>query len=151
MTKAKETDFAELAKRVLLQSYAPASVITNLQGNILYVHGETGRYLRPAPGQATLNVVEMAHEELQLELRAAVHHAVSHATPTLRRTLSVKADGDIQALSFSVRRLRDPDAGEGLLLVSFQEVVGAAPGKPARRKRVAGSAARHIEELERDL
>lgn len=151
MTKAKETDFAELAKRVLLQSYAPASVITDLKGNILYVHGETGRYLRPAPGQATLNVVEMAHEELQLELRAAVHHAVSHETPTLSRKLSIKTDGDIQTLSFSVRPLRDPDAGEGLLLVSFQEVVDAAPGKPARRTRVAGSAARHVEELERDL
>jgi two-component system CheB/CheR fusion protein len=96
-------------------------------------------------------VVEMAHAELQLELRAAVHSAVSHETPTLSRKLSIKTEGDIQTLSFSVRPLRGPDAGEGLLLVSFQEVAGAAPGKPARRKRVAGSAARHIEELEREL
>jgi two-component system CheB/CheR fusion protein len=163
MKKAKETNFAELAKRMLLQSYAPASVMTDLKGNILYVHGETGRYLRPAPGQATLNVVEMAHEELQLELRVAVHSAVSRGAPTLSRELSIKTNGDSQTVSFSVRRLRDPDAGEGLLLVSFQDVARAAPaksargkraapGKSTRGKRAAGSVdARHIEELERDL
>ena len=61
----KETPFAELTKRVLLQSYAPASVVTDLKGNILYVHGDTGKYLRPAPGQATLNVGEMARDSLR--------------------------------------------------------------------------------------
>ncbi|HLB78391.1 MAG TPA: CheR family methyltransferase, partial [Candidatus Dormibacteraeota bacterium] len=67
--RKKATNFAELTQRALLQSYAPASVVTDLRGNIFYVHGETGKYLRPAPGQATLNVVEMAREGLQLELR----------------------------------------------------------------------------------
>ena len=90
MKKAKETNFAELTKRVLLQSYAPASVVTDLKGNILYVHGETGKYLRPAPGQATLNVVDMARDDLQPELRAAVHSAASHGTPTLSRELPVE-------------------------------------------------------------
>lgn len=69
MNKAKEINFDDLTRRVLLQSYAPASVVTDLKGNILYVYGDTGRFLVPAPGQATLNVVEMAREGLQLDLR----------------------------------------------------------------------------------
>jgi len=149
---ANETHFAELTRRVLLQSYAPASVVTDLKGTILYVHGETGKYLRPAPGQATLNVVEMARDDLQLELRAALHSAAKPGAPTLSRELSVNSDGDIQPMSFSVRPLLDLDAGEGLLLISFQDVARAVPGKPARGKRAAGSVdARRIEELERDL
>ncbi|MBI5658648.1 MAG: SAM-dependent methyltransferase, partial [Nitrosomonadales bacterium] len=76
--KTKETNVADLTRRVLRQSYAPAAVVTDVKGNILFVHGETGKYLRPAPGQATLNVVEMAGEGLQLELRAAMLAAVSH-------------------------------------------------------------------------
>ena len=71
-TKIKETNFAELTRRALLQSYAPASVVTNVKGDILFVHGDTGKYLRPAPGQPSLNVVEMAREGLQMELRAAI-------------------------------------------------------------------------------
>ena len=119
MQKAKEVNFAELTRRVLLQSYAPASVVTDLKGNIRFVHGDTGRYLRAAPGQATLNVVEMAREGLQLELRAAVM-AASQGTPTLNRAVSVRTNGDFHGVGFSVRPLAEPDAGEELITVNTE-------------------------------
>ncbi|MDP1773277.1 MAG: protein-glutamate O-methyltransferase CheR [Methylobacter sp.] len=72
---ARETNLAELTRRMLLQFYAPASVVSDLKGNILYIYGETGKYLRPAPGHATLNMIEMAREGLQLELRSAIQNA----------------------------------------------------------------------------
>ena len=155
MQKAKEVNFAELTRRVLLQSYAPASVVTDLKGNIRFVHGDTGRYLRAAPGQATLNVVEMAREGLQLELRAAVM-AASQGTPTLNRAVSVRTNGDFHGVGFSVRPLAEPDAGEELLLVSFQEQPptsgGAATPPPKARKRTAASEERaRVQELEREL
>ena len=59
---ARETNYAELTSRVLLDIYAPAAVITDEKGTIIYVHGDTGRYLRPAPGQASLNIVEMVRD-----------------------------------------------------------------------------------------
>lgn len=46
--KKPETINYELTKRMLLQIFAPASVVTDVNGNILFVHGDTGRYLRPA-------------------------------------------------------------------------------------------------------
>jgi two-component system CheB/CheR fusion protein len=150
--KAKETNFAELTRRALLLSFAPASVVSDGEGNILYVHGETGKYLRPAPGQASLNLVDMAREGLQLELRTALHAAATQGTPTLGRELSVKTNGDFQAISLSVRPLPDADSDRGLLLVSFQDLAPHAAEKPARRRRHAGSEEnRRIGELERDL
>lgn len=155
--KTRETNFAELAKQFLLRSYAPASVVTELNGNILYVHGETGKYLRPAPGQPTLNVVDMARKGLQLELRAAIHYAASQGAPTLNREPSIKSNGDSQHMSFSVQPLPETGTGESLLLVSFHDLPGAASGqaasaKPARGKRLSGSLAeQRIAELEREL
>ena len=156
MKKAIETNFAELAKRALLQSYAPASVVTDLKGNILYVHGETGKYLRPAPGQATLNAIDMAHEGLQLELRTAVGRAANHGEPTLGREVSFGANNDLHRVSLSVHPLHDAEAGEGLLLLSFQdsqvETSGKKGVKPVSGKRTSGAlAAVRIEELERNL
>ncbi|MBI5626696.1 MAG: PAS domain-containing protein [Nitrosomonadales bacterium] len=155
--KLKETNFAELTRRVLLQSYAPASVVTDLKGNILFVHGDTGKYLRPAPGQATLNVVEMAREGLQLELRAALNSA-GQGAPVPNREVPVKTNGDSQIVSLSLRPLSDPEAGEKLLLVSFQDVAQPMPGKlaPGRRGRgkntIQGESEQlRIEELEREL
>jgi two-component system CheB/CheR fusion protein len=152
MRVAKEINFAELARRALLQSYAPASVVADLKGNILYVHGDTGKYLRPAPGQATLNVVDMAREGLQLDLRAAIHAAANNGAVTLGREVAVKTNGDLQTISLNVRPLADPDATQGLLLVSFQDVVRPLPAKLVRGKRGAVAAeGRRVDELERDL
>ena len=45
------------------QSMASARrVMADDKGNILFVNGDTGKFLRPAPGQASLNVIEMARE-----------------------------------------------------------------------------------------
>ena len=75
--KPKETNFADLSRQILLQSYAPPSVVTDMKGNILFVHGDTGNYLRPAPGQATLNLVEMAR-------MACSWHCASHCRTPVR-------------------------------------------------------------------
>jgi two-component system CheB/CheR fusion protein len=147
----KAGNVAELTRRALLQAFVPASVVTDLKGNIVYVHGDTGRYLRPAPGQATLNAVEMAREGLQLELRTALGTA-TQGTPTLGKEVAVSTDGEVRTVSLSVRPLADSPLGEGLLLVSFEEIAQARPRKSPRRRGATESAERHrVEELEREL
>ena len=153
MTKnIKEPNFAELTKRALLQSFAPASVVIDLKGNILFVHGDTGKYLRPAPGHATLNVIEMARDGLQLELRNALHNA-NEGSPTPSHEVTIKSNGELQCMSFSLRPLHDPGTSEKLLLVSFQDVISPPPGKASRSKSASTkhSEALRVEELEREL
>lgn len=149
---ARETNLAELTRRMLLQFYAPASVLTDLKGNILYIYGETGQYLRPAPGQASLNMIDMAREGLQLELRAAIS-AISRGAPTiLNRELSVKTNGDFHPVRLNVRALSNPNSHQDLLLVSFQELTHSTPEKPKSAKRSSKhNELRHIEALEFEL
>jgi two-component system CheB/CheR fusion protein len=150
MSKHKETNFAELTRRALLQCYAPASVVVDLKGNIFYVYGETGKYLRPAPGQASLNIIEMAREGLDLELRVAVQTVVSGGIPTLNHEIQVKTNGGFSAVGLSVRPLPVSEGNQQLLLVSFQDI--AELPKAARRRRVVKPVElSRIEELERDL
>ncbi len=141
--KAKETNFAELTKRALLHSYAPASVVTDMKGNILFVHGDTGKYLRAAPGQATLNVIEMAREGLQLELRATLLLAASQDSANQSaafqsREVSVKTNGHFQLVNLNVRALPIQDGGEKLLLLSFQDVAHPISEKLVSEKLAPG-------------
>ena len=151
LAKGKESSLAELTDRFLLQLYAPASVVTDLKGNILHVHGETGRYLRPAPGQPTLNVVEMAHQDLQLELRTAIQGAASRGIQTMGRKVSARSGGDLQQLSFSVRSLAHPGSSDGLLLLSFQPLAEETPAKPDGESATEAEDDPRIQELKRDL
>jgi two-component system, chemotaxis family, CheB/CheR fusion protein len=150
---ASELNLAALTRRVLLQAYAPPSLVTDATGTILYVHGETGKYLRPAPGNATLNVVDMAREGLQFELRAALRLAANEGLPTLGRELSLNTNGDNQTVSLSVRPLSDPGGNASLMLVSFGAAAepAAAKGSAGSRRRTVSASARSIAELERDL
>ena len=150
--KTKETDFAEMTKRVLLQSFAPASVVTDLKGNILFVHGDSGKYLRPPPGQATLNVVDMARDGLQLELRTIINSA-GQGESIVSREISVKSNGGSHTVRISLHPMVDSGASRKLLLISFQDVAHLALDEPGRR---TGSALGHdelrrVKELEHQL
>jgi two-component system CheB/CheR fusion protein len=151
MPRTPEADGAELTRRALLQSYAPVSVLTDLEGTILYVHGDTGPYLRPAPGQATLNVVAMARENLQLDLLATLHQVASKGRLVRRTGLQLKAGARTLAFSVVVRPLPLPRGGQRLLLVSFEEEKGPARGKAAGRGAARSGEAGRVQELRRAL
>ncbi len=150
MKKTTEPNLPELTRRLLIQFFAPASVITDKKGELIYVHGDTGKYLRPGPGQASLNVIEMAREGLEIELRTAIHAASSHNTPTLNREVQVKTNGDFTTVSLSVRPLPAIDGDENLLLVSFQDIASIQL-KPKHKARAKPNELSRIEVLEREL
>ena len=154
--KTSSVGIAERSHRLLLQAYAPPSATTDSQGNILYLHGDTRRYLRVPPGPVTYHIVDMACDGLQLDLRAALNNA-AQGTPTLNRAVLLTTDNGPLNVSLSVRHLpasrsRSNTGEPPLLLISFQEL--AAPQKPARRrsKSVLGpEEVQHAEQLEREL
>jgi len=153
--KAQVGGIADISNRMLLQSYAPTSVTTDAKGDILYVHGDTSRYLRQPAGAVTTNVVEMAREGLQLDLRSAIQSA-TQGDPTLSRVVSLKTESGTLSVSFSVRLL--PSAGTSangsLLLVSFQDIAEVAHPKArrGRGKQTAPSDEQiRIAQLEREL
>ena len=51
-------------------------MLVNRQSDILYLHGRTGMYLEPAPGEAGVNnILKMAREGLRQDLTTALHRA----------------------------------------------------------------------------
>ncbi len=151
--KEEEVNVAELTIRSLLESFAPASVVTDLAGNIVYVHGDTGRYLRPAPGMPTLNVIEMARGGLEAELRAALRVAARGARPSVAREVPVRVGGTIL---LTVRPLGPQRENDGLLLVSFLErprpaQARADAGKGAGKGAGAATDGRKVRYLEASL
>lgn len=151
MKKTKETNFADLSRKLLIQYFAPASIITNLKGDILYIHGETGQYLRPAPGHATLNIIEMARDGLELELRNAIN-AMAKGSPIIKTEIQYKFNEEPATVSLCVRQLPAFDDNEGLLLVSFQDIeVIASKSKSKRKVAPKPADIARIEDLEHEL
>src|SRR5262249_3862654 len=60
------------ANRLILDRYAPPGVIVNDDMRIIQFRGQTGRFLEPAPGDASLNLLKMCREGLLHGLRTAL-------------------------------------------------------------------------------
>ena len=58
--------------RRLLTQYAPATVFVNEDLEIIHTRGNVNRYLKLAPGRASLNILKMAREGLVPDLRNAL-------------------------------------------------------------------------------
>ena len=74
--------------------YAPAAVIVNDRGKVIYIHGRTGAYLEPAPGLPTHQVLDMARDGLRHELATLLPQAVGTEQEVVRRGVKVSANGD---------------------------------------------------------
>jgi two-component system CheB/CheR fusion protein len=120
---SREQSVARAFESVLLEDYAPPCVVVNEGGDIVRFSPRTGRYLEPAAGTPRLNVVEMARPGLRLDLRTALHKAVTTRVPVCHESVAVEIEGQAQHLNLIVRPL--PEAGEdpGLFLIVFQEVL----------------------------
>jgi two-component system CheB/CheR fusion protein len=125
----------ELTERALLQQYAPVGALVNQRGDILYLHGRTGLYLEPAPGEASMNILKMAREGLRQELTTALHKAVASRDTVRHPGLRVKTNGDFTLVDLTIRPVTaGPDAAtdSALFLAIFEESPPTAQQQPEK-------------------
>lgn len=134
-------------EQLLLRKHAPAAVLLNAHGDILYIHGRTGAYLEPAAGKANWNIHAMARDGLRHELAALLQNAVHSDEMVAMRGL-IQPDGagqPAQALDLTAEAMPRNGALAGAIMVTF-----SSRPIPAQRRR-ARVAEPRVLELEQQL
>ncbi|HSA97394.1 MAG TPA: CheR family methyltransferase, partial [Acidobacteriota bacterium] len=148
----KETDLSLAAQRVLLESFAPPSVVANEAGEIFYIHGQTGRYLEPAQGRPNWNVFEMARDGLRFELRSGTHYALIKGKERRYESLLVRADHEAYAVNVVIRPFGGKKNDTGLVIITFEDVAKPGKRKPEiHGRRISGAQETRLRETEREL
>jgi two-component system CheB/CheR fusion protein len=114
-------DLHHQAERLLLAKYGPPGVVINQDMEILHFFGETGPYLNPTPGSASLNLLKMARQDLAAELRTLVHKAGKEGKPLRREGVRMHLPGGGTTIDLQAMPLSGPIAEERCLLVLFEE------------------------------
>jgi two-component system CheB/CheR fusion protein len=144
----RKPSLRETTERLLLEDYAPSCVIINEKGDVLYIHGRTGKYLEPAPGEAKMNIVEMAREGLRLELTTTVRKALTEKKAIRCNGLRVKANGEEQVIDLTVKPMKEQP---GSMLVVFEEAASQLPVKSPQASQPSEEGDRRVAELQREL
>lgn len=109
----------ETARRVLLERYAPASVLIDRKGRALYFHGETGDYLKQPSGEPTRDLLAMARDGLLTKLRGAMHAAFADKQETSFRAQIRHADM-ARSVLVTLSPLPVSQQESALMLVTFE-------------------------------
>jgi two-component system CheB/CheR fusion protein len=134
-----------LTEHVLLQRYSPAAVLTNHEGDILFVSGRTGKYLEPAAGKANWNIHAMAREGLRHELASAFRQALTENRRVVRSAVKLESGGPPRSVDVTVEPLPEPPALRGTVMVVFADKVQPAARKGSRKKAEVPAQAAEIE------
>jgi len=117
------------ADQVLLQVYAPAAVVLNADGDIVYISGHTGKYLEPAAGKANWNIFPMAREGLRAPLAAALRNAGKGKELQHLRGVEVSTPGGVQRVDVTVQSFHDASPLRDMTMIVFSDL---APGTAGR-------------------
>jgi two-component system CheB/CheR fusion protein len=131
----------QVTERMLLEHYIPSCALVDQRGDILYLHGRTGRYLEPAPGEARLNIAKMAREGLRSALTTALREIGAQEAPAHHAGLRVKSNGNYTLVDLTVQRVPaglQPAAAPNLYLVVFEQVPAPEPKRPRSTAASAG-------------
>jgi two-component system CheB/CheR fusion protein len=148
--KGAPANLQSVADRIIVQRFAPASILTTDKGEILYIGGRTGKYLEPAVGRANLNVLAMAREGLRYELSAAFSTALREDRAVTLHGVRVGNNGGTQNVDVTVEKLSEPRDLRGTVMIVITDAP-SFPEPPAseRTRRVPLNARMAV--LEREL
>ncbi len=112
-----------LADELVLQQFAPASILTNSKGDIVYIIGRTGKYLEPASGKANMNVFAMARKGLRDELPIAFRKAMENNNKSVMlRSIKIGTNGGTENVDVTIQQIEKPEALKGMLIIVFTDV-----------------------------
>jgi PAS domain S-box-containing protein len=128
---------AEIARHALLEHYAPASVLIDQKGRVVYFHGTTRDYLEQPPGEPTRDLLAMARDGLAFKLRGAIREA-SKGDKSVTVHGRVQRSGPSRDVTVTLMPLPSSPQGSKLILVSFVPRALNAESDPPSVREDAG-------------
>jgi two-component system CheB/CheR fusion protein len=140
-----------ITEQILLQRFAPASVLVNDRGDILYITGRTGKYLEPAAGKANMNIHAMMREGLSQLVSDALRKAMRDFSPVFVKNVKIPFNDAFHYVDVTVQRLEAPEAVNGLIIIVFTDVKNPEEHKTSKGRPSKSLSSGKLKELEEQL
>jgi two-component system CheB/CheR fusion protein len=139
------------ANRIVMERYAPPSVLVDQNFHVVQFNGQTGPYLEPSPGEPSFHVLKLAREGLLHGLRTALQTSRKTRKPVRRAGQRVRSGNDWRDVDLEV--LPIVQQGQTFYLVLFEETRAGRKDSGVEPPRGRGSRpqASRIARLEEEL
>ena len=119
--KLKVANVKEFVEKIVLEEYAPASVLINEKFDVVYSQGPTGRYLLYPKGEPSFNILRIVPDPLRHRLPTAINKAMLDGESSVLRGLRLNLEGRAKMVDITVRPMRMPADTQKLVLLVFTD------------------------------
>lgn len=140
-----------LADRLVLQHLAPAGVLVNENGDIIYISGHTGKYLEPAVGKANMNIFAMVREGLRIDFFSAFRKVLMKHETVILRNIKLATNGDTHTVTVHIEWIDKPGPLYNTVMIIFTEVPEITDITPGAKKGKKAVKSIRQSELEKEL
>ena len=121
---SEKKSMKKIVEQELLKHIGVSGILVNAKGEILYIHGRSGRYLEPAPGEFDRNIKKMVRAGLQRPMKTGLHKAVNTKSITTVQGIKVQTNGDHAFVDLTLRPVTmstDVSSDDGLYLIVLED------------------------------
>ncbi|MDH5561548.1 MAG: PAS domain-containing protein [Deltaproteobacteria bacterium] len=115
-------DIIEMTNHFLINEFSPVCIVLDLDFEIIYIHGRTGKYLESTTGEISNNILKLARDGLKLELIPALQKAKSHNKTIVCKRVRVQANGDYQEIRLTIKPIFDSLDKGSFIIVIIQDL-----------------------------
>jgi len=116
------SDFSQILNHIILERFAPATVLIDEHYEILYFNGNTNHYLANPKGPRSFNVLEMARWGLRSKIRIGVQEAKQKQEQITFKNCQVKQNGSLKQVNLIIDPCVEHKTLQGLTLIVFEEI-----------------------------
>ena len=101
-----------MVHRRAIEKLAPPSILVDDAHRVIHMSENAGRFLQPAGGALTGDVVDLVRPELRFELRSALHRVFEQQLPSLSLPIPVRFNGQPHRVLIQVKAAETDEIGE---------------------------------------
>lgn len=150
-TPRQAEDPIDQRARQALEPWSPAYVVINASHDVLRFGGDTGRYLAPSTGAASLNLFQLLDKPLRGAVRAAALQAFASGKQVTRDGLNFLLNGQERSLRLIAEPLAEDSGKVEMCVIAFSELEPAPRLAEAATDGKSGSELTRVHTLEDEL
>ncbi len=114
-------DLMPIMQRIVLDEFAPRSVIVDEAGKVLCASADMHKYLTVGTGPFQNNIIKMSRSGLRIALRATLQEAKVTRRRVVHEHLSLRIEGELRRVMLTVQPMPRVGADSELFMVVFHD------------------------------
>ncbi len=134
----------------VLDRFAPAFVVVNREGNVVFYSNRTGKYLESPSGPPSQQILAVARKGLRLDIRSALQETVENRATARRERVAVEFEDRVQLVDITIEPVGE-NTNDPLFIIMFADVGSAMDAEESLHGGARGDADEVVAQLEREL